>query len=461
MAHIFRMGAVSLAILHLVKVFIPSIPDWLISLASITLLIPGLFLMSSGFKKATIFFILFGFSLLAITRQPISAWITAWNSMTNIAAIMVVMQIISIPVFMGQYDIAIRRWAEKRFKSESSLFLFSTMITHVLASILMLGAIPLSMNLLGYTITSRIEQHDRFLATTASRGYVLSHLWAPGAINLYLVVQATGVSWSSILIPGLILASLGFGLSYWMETNQKGVLSGNRCAKILPPKSVVDVNSRTIDSFAIHHVLIVAFAIVAIVLILEYFRIGVGYTRIMLAGLTVAVIWTIFLFKKGRFKAAVRDYWSDGLLKVRDMGPFFIAMGIFSGAMESSGLLKRATPIIQVASGSLGVSAIVVLPLTIIVLSLVGLHPFITIVLFGTILSNSGIPLPPLTIALSLAVGGAASYMISPFAGIIMSIARYTGAKASDIAIRWNWKFSFAFFCLGVFFSFFWGTVFA
>ena len=287
MALIFRVGAVSLALLHLVKVFFPSVPDWLVSVASIALLIPGLVLMSSGFKKATVVFIVLGFGLLAFTRQPMSAWIAAWNSMTNMAAIMVAMQIISIPVFMGQYDTAIRLWAEKRFRSESSLFLFSTMITHVLASILMLGAIPLSMNLLGCTVNSRIRQHDRFLATAASRGYVLSHLWAPGAINLYLVVQATGVSWSSILIPGLILASLGLGLSYRMETNQKGVLGGDRDDDILPSKSAVEVNSPAADSLAIYHVLIVAFAIVAIVLILERLKIGVGYIRIMLGELLV------------------------------------------------------------------------------------------------------------------------------------------------------------------------------
>jgi len=200
---------------------------------------------------------------------------------------------------------------------------------------------------------------------------------------------------------------------------------------------------------------------VSFVLLLERFGIGSGYTRIMLTGCGAAVAWTLILFNKDNFRNAAKDYWESGLLKVRDMGPFFVAMGIFSGALESSGLLDRAMPTIQAGASGLGAAAVVVVPLVIVGLSLVGLHPFITIVLFGKILSHAGLPLPPLTIALSLAVGGAASYMISPFAGIIMSISRYTGAKASDVAIRWNWKVSLLFFGLGVVFALLWGIAFA
>jgi len=82
-----------------------------------------------------------------------------------------------------------------------------------------MGAIPLSINLMGKTIESRLpkESADRFLAVTVSRGYVLAVLWAPPAINLYLVGQATGIPWSQLLVPGILLAMIGFGLSYWSE----------------------------------------------------------------------------------------------------------------------------------------------------------------------------------------------------------------------------------------------------
>jgi len=79
--------------------------------------------------------------------------------------------------------------------------------------------------------------------------------------------------------------------------------------------------------------------------------------------------------------------------------------------------------------------------------------PFHYNVLFEKILAATPMQIPILSIAISLAVGRAAAYMISPFAGIIMSIAGYTGAKASQISVQWNRKYSIAFFFIGVVFS--------
>lgn len=283
---------------------------------------------------------------------------------------------------MGQYDTAICQWAKRHLKSNSSLFIFSTMITHILASILMMGAVPLSLNLLDNTIKSRIEQSNRFLSVTVSRGYILSHLWAPGAITLFLVVQSTKVTWTSILIPGFILTLLGFGLSYWQESRPEGVLNNKTINDKSSQTLETGIESRLKDGAAIRHVLIAAGAMVTIILILDHLNIGVGYSRIMLAGLFVAIIWTVLLFNKDSFIFAVEKYWTEGLLKNGDIGPFFIAMGFFSGAMEISGLFEYIAPTIQAVSTWLGVAAIVILPFIIIILSIFGLHPYLTIVFF-------------------------------------------------------------------------------
>jgi hypothetical protein len=466
---VFRLGAVCLAALHLIRIFWPAEPGWIMAVVSAAVLLPGLFLMGSGFRKATIVFLILGIGILAFSRSPLDAWVTSWNSMTNTIAIMVAMQVFTIPVAMGRYDEAIHRWADTRLKSERSLFLFSTIITHILTSFLMLGAIPMSNALMGRTLKSRVSHYERFLAVTVSRGYVLAALWAPGAINLFLVVQSTGVAWSSILLPGIVMALLGLGLSYIMELGRHGVLGKSFDEKeAVPAVSKFDAactspetTSSPVRANAMAHVLLAAASIVVFVLVLERFGIGAGYTRIMLAGLMVAAIW-ILLLKDGKaFLAAGKGYWFEGIMKVRDLGPFFVAMGIFSGALEASGLISLARPVLQGVASWLGISSVAILPLIIIALSLIGLHPFITIVLFGKILSNAGIPLPPLTIALGLAVGGAASYMVSPFAGTIMSIASFIDVKASEVAIKWNWRFSLAFFVFGVAFSLLWGAVFA
>lgn len=457
--------------------FLAGRPELPTAAVSLLVLVPGLFLMGKGFRKATIIFLSAGAGILLASGADLAVWATALNTMTNTVAIMVTLQLFTIPVSAGGYDRAIKSWTVRHLSGPRSLFIFSTFITHVMTSFLMLGAIPVSTSLLGPAIRARVPTWQRFLSTSITRGYILAALWAPGAINLYLVVQATGLAWSSILLPGMVLALCGLGISIWMESGPRGAIGevsrepgvwarapggeGEGAAELAPELTPREENR------AVRHVLTVAFGIVLCVLALETLHIGVGYTRIMLSGGFISLLWIAALAAGNRagagraeLKAATSGYWEEGIMKVSDMGPFFVALGIFSVAVETSGILDAVTPALQSAATFLGVGSVAILPLVIIGLAVIGLHPFITIVLFGAILKRAGLPLTPLAIGLSLAVGGGAAYMISPFAGIIMSIARFTDSKATDVAIKWNWKFSIIFSTFGVAFALAWGTLF-
>jgi hypothetical protein len=105
---------------------------------------------------------------------------------------------------------------------------------------------------------------------------------------------------------------------------------------------------------------------------------------------------------------------------------------------------------LQGHAGDLGIFAVILVPLTVIVLALIGLHPLISIAIFGQILMALHLPLPVLAIALCLNIGGSIAYMVSPFAGIILTISKFIDAKATDIAIRWNWLFCLIYFVYGI-----------
>jgi hypothetical protein len=438
-------------------------------LASLAMLIPGLFLMSKSFRNAAYIFLAMGVGILVWTRQPFEVWMSSFSGMTNTVAIMVALQLFSVPVSAGRYDRAIESWAARHIKSRRALFVFSTFVPHIFASFLMLGAIPVSISLLGPAIEARVDDHERFLSTAMSRGYVLAVIWAPGAINLFLVVQATGVAWSSILLPGFLLALCGLGVSILMESGKNGVIRESRGLSGEPGAgmpALVPALAAKAENKAIRRIFYVALGIVIGVLALEALKIGVGYSRILIAGTALSLIWIAVTAgdPEVRARSGVREgfaeYWRNGILKVSDIGPFFVAMGVFSGAIQASGYLDAIAPALRASTQFLGVWSVFLLPLVIIGLSLIGLHPIMTIVLFGTVLAKADMPVPPLAIALALATGGAASYMISPFAGIIMTLAKYTRSSAWRIAVRWNGAFSLAFYAMGIAFSLAWGFLF-
>lgn len=105
----------------------------------------------------------------------------------------------------------------------------------------------------------------------------------------------------------------------------------------------------------------------------------------------------------------------------------------------------------------LGAFAIITIPLLVIIAAVLAIHPFITIVMFGKILTVLNLPFSSTTVALCLALGGSIAYMVSPFAGVIMTIGKFVGAKASEVSLTWNWRYSLSYFAIGICFAYFWG----
>jgi len=425
--------------------------------ASAIALVSGFPQMSRSFRKASIIFLVLGLALLALGRHPLNIWMESAGSMTNIIAIVTIMQIFTVPIKVGEYDTAIKSWMEGRFQKRTSLFLLTTLTTHILTSFLNMGSIPVMVSLFGPTLKDRFSDWQRFFAQATTRGYVLAALWAPGAINIYLIVQATGLSWSRVFIPGIIIAVLGMGLSTLMEL-------GSREGTTLPADKLktdyTDKRLSRVERGRVAQVLVVAVLFVVVVALMDRFGIGASSGRSVLAGALIALGWTLTLSGKPGIPGAFAEYWREGTLKVADIAPFFVAMGIFSTGIEGSGFLELAGPVLRSISLYLGGASVILIALLIVATSLVGLHPFITIVLFGKILAYTALPISPLTVALSLSVGSVTAYMVTPFAGVIMAIAKSIEVRTIDVAFNWNWRFCAIFFVVTTIFAFIWGGYF-
>jgi len=88
-----------------------------------------------------------------------------------------------------------------------------------------------------------------------------------------------------------------------------------------------------------------------------------------------------------------------------------------------------------------------------VLLSLIGIHPFISILLIGKMLVSA--VQPPhyeVIIALCLLLGGVISFVLSPFAGNILAIARMADCSPKDVGYKWNGLFSVVFLLEGFMF---------
>jgi len=447
---ICRISILGLAAIYVMGPFHSLDLRWELFVCAVLILLCSVPYMSQSFRRSCLLFFTAGAALLIIFRQPFAQWVAGMVSMLNIIAILAVMQLFSIPIRIGNYNAALETLYYKKFNNEFKLYLFVSLITHFFASFLLFGTIPVMFSLFGDLLKRYTSDYKRFTSTAISRGYSLVILWAPGGVNILLILQATGVSWADIFVPGLLLSLMGIGLSLLMERSR---FSSIMCKPVCCEDAKQRVNCLTLSG-ALKILFDVVAVIVGLVVLMYIFdRIGFATTttRILFSGLIIIVLWLLNLRHKPGIRRGFIEYWNEGMLKTIDLSALFICLGLFSNSVLHSDFLFYVQPALLAATSFLGPSVLLlVTPLIIVLCAVVGIHPFVSLVILGQMIvtMDLGVPLIPLALALSL--GGALSYVVSPFAGIVLTLSRFLDSRPTDIAWRWNWQFCIAYLILGI-----------
>lgn len=452
MKNICKFAILLVALFHVITIFVPvQLPLLLFSL-TVLLFLSGYRLQGKGFRKITLFFLLAGGSILAYYRLPPGVWLESFVSMTNVISIIVVMQLFTLPIELGGYAGSVEYWLTKSFKRESSLYLFAMLVTHAFSSFLLFGTVPVMVSLFSKALKNNIDNYQRFLGTAIVRGYALVLFWAPGAIIMLLVLQVTQVSWFDLFVPGVLLSAIGLVTAYVFEhvtRLNKPILTATAVREDEPDKKSLAVKQAV-------HILFVVVGLLLLVALFDAFAIGSGTGKILLAGLIVAGIWLLSYRRHVRMGSVLSRYWENGVTKAVDLSVFFIAMGLFAGAVDKSGILIQIQPVLQAGVNHLGLLSVIVVPLLFIFLAVAGIHPLILTVILGKILTALSLPLPMVSIALLLVLASAVSFIVSPFAGMVLMTAKFLGAKPVEVAIKWNAGFCGLFLVEGILFACLW-----
>ncbi|MGE4588792.1 MAG: hypothetical protein AB7E34_04385 [Acidaminococcaceae bacterium] len=450
---ICRLSIVLIALFHLAKVFF-SLAFWPLTLSTAALFIFGLAMQGQGFRKITLFFAIMGSAILFYYKMPLKIWEQTLISMTNIIAIIVVMQLFTIPIEIGKYSNTIEYWLKRSFKKESSLYLFIMLVTTIFSSFLMFGTIPVMVSLFNNALKNNIADCKRFLATAILRGYALVIFWSPGAVVMLLVMEVINVDWFELFVPGLLLSLIGLGTAYFLEHFTH--LNKTIAAKSITQTGEVDDKLANKQSV---HIMMVVLCFLALVAVFEHFSIGSGTGKILLSGFIIAVLWISYYCEDKQLKNTMSSYWENGITKANDFSVFFIAMGLFAGSVDDSGILNQLQPILQNGVSQLGLLSVGIIPILFIILSLFGIHPLILIVLFAKILLTLSLPLPLVSIGLILILSASISFIITPFAGMAIMTANFLNAKPIDVSIKWNIIYSTLFLAEGIIFVILWSRI--
>lgn len=404
-------------------------------------------LLSGSYRTPALILLGLGAGLSAVYRIPVAVGAAGLASMLNLVVLLVVMQSFTIPIAVGEYSRSTGDLLLSGVGRERTLFLAVSAITTLFSCFLNLGSVPVVLALLQDSIREAVPDYPKFASSALTRGYVCAVLWSPGGITVLMVAGITGLKWAQFFPFCLGLSLMGLGLSVLLQYSVLGrdrPLSGRGGC----PAERMAQSRRKLG-----HIVCVVLAMMAGIWLCEA-RLAVSSTHcIVLAGLGVLSVWLLLLLrdpaKRRRAGPALRAYWDGGVPRGFDMGALFICMGFFTETFRASPLMDRLLGLAQRLAES-GFWLVVLLPLAIILLAVVGIHPFISVTLAGNMLLLYAPAVGMLPVALALMFGSSAAYIVSPLAGVTLATAKFLNCPVRDVTLRWNGLYAAVFYAASV-----------
>jgi len=450
--NIYHSLILGLVIVQLLGLVLPIDLTLLDAVITIGVAILGIHNLGRSFQVATIVFFVAGLILLSTTGLSVYGIASAIVSMIDIVVLLVVMQLFLVPVTVGKYQAAVEEFMQDHVHGPKQTYTFVMVVTHLLSSILSMGTVAIVLSILEDSIKKQVKNYQRFSATSVLRAFTLGTLWAPGAATIFLISTVTKVSWTKLFIPCLILGILGLLLAYFMERNQPYM-----------KEKTIEVKNETQKDSVEHAPLASLVLAVVSLLILSFVlmesKVASSMDSVTLAGLIIVLIWTGLLSLRrsetkatfvSNLKKSVISYWNQGIESGAALAPFFVGIGTFTYGFQHSTISTQLTTTLTPIFSKLGGWLVLLIPIIVVLVSLIGIHPLASVALIGKVIMAMHITLSPLLIALSLNIGSVSAYMLSPFAGIVMIVATLLNVNPAMVSLRWNWKFCSAFLVISL-----------
>ncbi|MGI6307566.1 MAG: hypothetical protein ACOX1X_02970 [Dethiobacteria bacterium] len=406
-----------------------------------------LFPLISFYSKA-IAFALCGSSLLAFflfqTPVPPAELIGGFTEMAPLVAVMAAVNILGIPLELGRYAELFQRFYA-RAKGPSQPYVISLLISYVLTLLSLAGAVAPSYYLVKENLRKLgLEKNSRLETTSVARGYAMALIVSPVAATVGIAVKYSGLSWPQLVGPVFLLSLAGLAAAFFMEASRLAGKNGQIQNQVGEGLDLPQISSRRLASF-----LVLFIGVVGSTLLLGNVWRFPSLNSIALGCLFATFIWGVVSNQLSPLMTRSFSFFSQGIIKMADQTTLFIAAGFFTYAMEASGALKLVGNLMELVAGRVDIVFILAaVPLIIMLLAFIGLHPFASGIIIAKTLLASPLEFNALGLALALMGGMSMSFILSPFSILVLILSSITGKSPYKLGVRWNSAFAVVFWGL-------------
>lgn len=366
-----------------------------------------------------------GAYLMYLSGEGIQYVAGAVGKNTSLLVLLITVPLLGVSLKYGGYIEVLDALALRYMSNKHRMYWVPALLSHVLGVFMNLGAVPLT-----YEITNRgrVLRYSGLLSRSISRGFSAALLWSPNMIATALALAYLNVPWQDYVYTGIAFASISILMGYVVNLFEREGSSEDE-----EPASVGD--APCLDRVKLTQMAVAAAVFLLIILLIET-RTNLSVIQtVPVIALLFPAIWLFLIGKKEIIAGGYTDYINNKISRYDGEVVLFAAAGFFSSALTTSGWSEKICGfIIHFSAGSKASTALAILG-SIVLASLLGIHPMVLVSAFGASLDPAALGFSPVHMALILISGWSLGAIVSPMSGTCLVVGSLFGKTPLQVGL--------------------------
>ncbi|MDK2877420.1 MAG: hypothetical protein PWR06_136 [Thermoanaerobacteraceae bacterium] len=387
-----------------------------------------------------------GVYLLFRRGASLEQWSMALIDNKSLISLILSVPFLGIPLYYDQYQEDILEISMQNIKSPYSFYLVTSAVIISLGMFLNMAALPLVNQLMKKTSES---YDDELFNKALTRGFSLNLLWSPNFISVATALNYLTLSWLEILPIGLLLALLEGVLLLaieWRLIQTKYRMVSDIGADIFNTKNNKESNSAERKKY--FKLMGLIFYFMLFINVLEKITGRSVITIMPLAAILAPFLLALFTKKLQVFKDKFKYYLFEVLPEKANEFILFTSIGFFGYALRICDINYYLTSILSQMGNFPQFFLILLLILIIVLPSLIGFHPIITIATISAASPLKILPLSEIALGGVYLVGYTVYSLLSPFSAVNLVVSNLSSKTPLQVSLKINTVFGLLFIIL-------------
>ncbi|OYD07177.1 hypothetical protein [Paludifilum halophilum] len=391
------------------------------------------------FQIISAIFLAAGLFMFRFTEVSWESVIAGIRSSALLLSLLYVLPFINNMIVIGRYDQQLNRLLRARAEHLGQLYYRSSLVSYILCIFLFFACIPLIYRVVQKNMAklSPTLRH-KFSSQSILRAFAVATVWSPIEVFIALVAEMTDVGYVSLL-PWLLLISIVLLLADWawgwqykrIPLNTRSNLSVDRRIMRKIAALILSLILFIFVVYQVHHLLNLRF-----------------FTAVTLVVIPYTLVWSFVI---QRFRSYVKYSflsWRKQVPSLQNFMLLFLSLGFFNHILGEAPIMTWAQEVFLHWTQT-PVFLFIGIQLSSLFLTMIGIHPLVTVSLQGILIQPLLSAMNPVSLAIVLITSNLANDAAGTFNTTVTIMSQLTKVNPYRIT-WWNLFFAVAYGGLGI-----------